>query len=363
MSSGRLVILADQIAERGGTERLLEVILKAFPDALAYARAFDVGNYYRTRPDYLDSRVTIFDRARRRRSSFLVPLDCFAARRLDLRDAEIIVSVTQGGWPLSVRGSSTTRHLAFLTGPLRALWGHTEDYLDQEDLITRHIARVALPILRWHNQELVQRPIKIAVPSHYSAQRVAQIYGRESTILGVPIDTEFFTPSTTARSSFTVVARLVSHKRLQDVLDTFAVLDEGLRVVGTGPLLAKIQDMAGRNVIAYGRVDDFQLREIYRSSLALICPSVEEFGMVIAEAMACGTPVIARRAGAAVELISDEENGLLVDDFAPETLASAIARIRRTHASNGFVERCRSAVRPFGTERFLQRFRDWLAPQ
>jgi glycosyltransferase involved in cell wall biosynthesis len=78
-----------------------------------------------------------------------------------------------------------------------------------------------------------------------------------------------------------------------------------------------------------GYVDDAELRELYRSSRALICPSIEEFGMVMAEAQACGTPVIAPRAGGALDIVRDGETGLLLERIEADTLATAVRELDR----------------------------------
>jgi glycosyltransferase involved in cell wall biosynthesis len=56
----------------------------------------------------------------------------------------------------------------------------------------------------------------------------------------------------------------------------------------------------------------------------------EPFGMVMVEALACGTPVIAFPEGAAVEIVQDGLNGYLVDD--EDAMAAAVARLARINA-------------------------------
>jgi glycosyltransferase involved in cell wall biosynthesis len=70
-----------------------------------------------------------------------------------------------------------------------------------------------------------------------------------------------------------------------------------------------------------------QLQEFLGNARALIVPSIynEPFGMVVIEAMACGTPVIGLRSGAIPELIEGGVTGFVVDDEAG--IADAIARI------------------------------------
>ncbi|MEK7557121.1 MAG: glycosyltransferase, partial [Patescibacteria group bacterium] len=57
---------------------------------------------------------------------------------------------------------------------------------------------------------------------------------------------------------------------------------------------------------------------------ALLQPGVEDFGMATAEAVACGTPVIALGRGGATEIVEPERTGILYDQLGDEALAEAI---------------------------------------
>jgi glycosyltransferase involved in cell wall biosynthesis len=83
----------------------------------------------------------------------------------------------------------------------------------------------------------------------------------------------------------------------------------------------------GERVIYAGELGGTEKQEAYRDARAMLMPIrwAEPFGMVIAESMACGTPVIAFREGSARELIVDGVNGFLVDD--EHEMAAAIGRV------------------------------------
>lgn len=70
------------------------------------------------------------------------------------------------------------------------------------------------------------------------------------------------------------------------------------------------------------------LAEWYRAADVLVMPSrSESFGLVAAEAQACGLPVVASRVGGLPSIVSDRESGLLVDGFDPADLASALEAV------------------------------------
>ena len=73
-----------------------------------------------------------------------------------------------------------------------------------------------------------------------------------------------------------------------------------------------------------GWVADDELVELYRGAKALVHPTVEEFGLTMAEAMATGTPVVAPRSGGALDVVSDPATGILVDRVDGRSLADAL---------------------------------------
>jgi glycosyltransferase involved in cell wall biosynthesis len=77
-----------------------------------------------------------------------------------------------------------------------------------------------------------------------------------------------------------------------------------------------------------GEVNDAGRQTLLGSALALLFPIdwPEPFGLVMIEAMACGTPVIARPKGAASEVVENGVNGILADD--EERLVQAVKDVR-----------------------------------
>jgi glycosyltransferase involved in cell wall biosynthesis len=85
----------------------------------------------------------------------------------------------------------------------------------------------------------------------------------------------------------------------------------------------------GDQVIFVGEAGGALKRELYRSAFCVLMPIMwdEPFGLVLAEAMACGTPVIVFNRGAAAEIVEDGETGFLVDDIDEMVRAVSHARL------------------------------------
>jgi glycosyltransferase involved in cell wall biosynthesis len=100
-----------------------------------------------------------------------------------------------------------------------------------------------------------------------------------------------------------------------------------LHIVGGGPDAKAVSAAAAGlpGVRVLGRVPDEDLADRYRSASVVVVPTVtgEGFGMVAAEALACGTPVVASAQGGLAEVVRDGVDGLLV----PPGDAGALGRM------------------------------------
>jgi glycosyltransferase involved in cell wall biosynthesis len=108
------------------------------------------------------------------------------------------------------------------------------------------------------------------------------------------------------------------------------VVGDNVRERGLYQELKDYSDKAGLGdkVIFRGRVDGNELKDLYRNSDIFVFPSLwEGFGMVLAEAMSFGLPIVTTDAGAIPYLVKDGINGFLVPPKDPEKLATAIERL------------------------------------
>ncbi|MBI3255453.1 MAG: glycosyltransferase family 4 protein [Candidatus Andersenbacteria bacterium] len=83
----------------------------------------------------------------------------------------------------------------------------------------------------------------------------------------------------------------------------------------------------GQSIEYLGEVDHAGKNELLKNAIALLFPILwrEPFGLVMAEAMACGTPVIGLRRGSVEEVVSNGETGFVVDTM--EEMVEAVKKI------------------------------------
>ena len=73
---------------------------------------------------------------------------------------------------------------------------------------------------------------------------------------------------------------------------------------------------------------EIELRHLYNGAEAVVFPQAEDFGLVAAEAQACGTPVIAFSQGGAREIVQDGVTGIFFDHQNPEAIILAVKKFQ-----------------------------------
>ena len=186
------------------------------------------------------------------------------------------------------------------------------------------------------------------------ADRIRRFYGREAEVIYPPVDTEFFTPGGERGDEFLFVGRLVSYKRVDLVVRAFEGLPHRLLVVGEGHLAERLKATAPSNVRFLANVDDAALRDLYRSARALVYPADEDFGIVMAEAQACGTPVVALAAGGALDIVRPGETGWHIEGQSVDELRRAVERAATEDLDPAVI---RASAERFAPERFRRELR------
>ncbi len=124
------------------------------------------------------------------------------------------------------------------------------------------------------------------------------------------------------------LTRLKGADLLIDALELLHDQDIRVCIAGTGPYMDRFAALRSHGRLEImGRRNQHELRELFNQSRFLVMPSRQEsFGLVVTEAMYCGTPAIASRIGGITEQIEDAHNGLLIPGLTPQDVMSALER-------------------------------------
>jgi glycosyltransferase involved in cell wall biosynthesis len=136
------------------------------------------------------------------------------------------------------------------------------------------------------------------------------------------INTDIFAYSGEAEDYLMYAGRIVPEKGVKEAIQV--ALQTGRRLIITGQVLPTFQwyfdehirPHLNDRILYLGLIDQAQLAKYYQKASALLMPIrwEEPFGLTMAEAMACGTPVIAFRRGSVPEIIVDGKTGFIVEN-------------------------------------------------
>jgi glycosyltransferase involved in cell wall biosynthesis len=226
-------------------------------------------------------------------------------------------------------------HICYMHSPTHYYWIRYDEYLKNPGFgKLDFLARVGLKILvgplrRW-DHSAAQRPTHIIANSTHTQNMIKKFYGRDSTVVFPPVDTKRFsalTPSpamevtgpasqnitTQTRAGFVTAGRQTPYKRIDLPVQACTNLELPLVVIGNGPEHRKLERMAGKSVTFLTGKSDEEVAHYFQTALAFIFPNMDDFGIVAVEALAAGTPVIAYKAGGALDYIIEGKTGLFFD--------------------------------------------------
>ena len=159
-------------------------------------------------------------------------------------------------------------------------------------------------------------------------KRIKKYYNRDSEVIHPPVDTAKFCISNNIGNYFLAGGRLVGYKRFDLLVTAFNRLNMPLIIFGDGPQKKHLQQNAKNNIQFLGKVSEKKKSELYRHCLAYLNPQLEDFGITAVEAMASGRPVIAFRAGGALETVIEGKTGTLFEEQTWEDLADKVLRFK-----------------------------------
>jgi len=190
------------------------------------------------------------------------------------------------------------------------------------------------------------------------AQRIAQYYRRESTIIYPPVNTAAYHPADGHADYFLVLSRLVPYKRVDLAVQACSELGLPLLVIGEGRDRARLERLAGPSVRFLGRLSDEQAKEYVARCRALIFPGEEDFGITPLEAQAAGRPVIAYAAGGALDTVVEGVTGAF---FRQPTVAALAATLRTFDERQYDPAAIRAHALRFDTAVFRERLTAFIA--
>jgi glycosyltransferase involved in cell wall biosynthesis len=323
----RIALVHDYFVQMGGAERVAEAMHESFPSAPMYTTV--------ALPQSLPQRLRMADIRtsplqhlpsieRRFRHYFM--LYPFAVENFDLSEYDLIFS-SSSGYAKGVRRRRNAIHVCYCHTPMRWVWRY-DDYVARERLGS--VARGLLPLMLWPLKKwdlrASRQPNYYIANSRLVADRIKKIYGREAHVIPPPIDVNRFHMSNEIDDYYLVLSRLMPYKRIDLAIEACKRMNRRLIVIGDGPDRKRLEKLGDDRIEFLGRQPDKIVNYYAARCRALLFPGEEDFGMAPLEANAAGRPVIAYRAGGAVETIEENVTGVFFDQPSSVSLGEAIEK-------------------------------------
>ncbi|HET9850449.1 MAG TPA: glycosyltransferase [Candidatus Saccharimonadales bacterium] len=371
-----VALVCDWLIGTGGAERVVLELHKLYPEAPIYTSQYDKRpsawhgeNWFAD----ADVRTGWLNKLPKSLRKFLPLARAWYFSHLDLSEYDLVISssgaeakgVKTSSWALvdsrwaqfkkrvlKASGLSTAYHLpstkathiAYVHSPTHYYWVRYDEYLKNPGFgWLDPLARLGLkllvgPLRRW-DYKAAQRPDYIVTNSKHTKEMIKKFYNRAAEVIHPPVDTERFAKKADElRRGFVTAGRQTPYKRIDLVVEAFNQLDLPLLVLGNGPDHKRLERLAGRKITFIKNPSDTDMAHYFKTSLAFILPNLDDFGIVAVEALSAGTPVIAYKAGGALDYVIPAKTGLFFDKQTPASLAKAVKDFSATSFDNDYIQ-------------------------
>lgn len=363
------LIVHEWIAERGGSENVLEAMFAALPDS-------DIRCLWTDAPGRFPSdrlQESWLARTPLRRSKIAaLPFMPVTWRGMRVRKELdwMLVSSHLFAHHATLHGSNAdVPKYSYVHTPARYIWTPS---LDRRG--AGLLPRAVSPAFRALDRKVARGQVNVAANSEFVRERIRDCWGVDSDVIYPPVDVariqwvrewsgelndDDASVFATLPERFVLGAsRFVPYKRLDVVLQLAAAAGEAVVIAGSGPDEGRLRQLAADlrvNAIFVVNPSDSLLFALYQKAAAFIFPAIEDFGIMPVEAMATGTPVLVNRIGGAAESVLDGRTGAHID---LDDLKSAVTSLQDALKISSAA--CEARASEFSTAVFHSRLRNWM---
>jgi glycosyltransferase involved in cell wall biosynthesis len=328
----KTAIVHEWLVNYAGSEKCVESFINIWPDADVF-----------TLVDFLnDEEREIILKGKHAKTSFIqhlpyaekqhrkyLPLFPKAIESFNLANYDLIISSSHSV-AKGVKTKKNQLHICYCHSPMRYAWDEADYYLSEANLnkgFKGKLAKIVLNYLRKWDLKSAKNVDYFIANSYHIAKKIKRIYNRDSNVIYPPVDVNKFPLVTEKEDFYLTASRLVPYKRIDLIVDAFAkMLDKKLVVIGSGPDKEKIMAKATPNIDVIGYQNFETLKDYMQKAKAFVFAAEEDFGIIVVEAMACGTPVIAGNYGGTAESVINGVTGILFPDQKVESIVEAVKK-------------------------------------
>lgn len=355
----RMAIVHDWCPDFRGGERVLARLCRLFPNSDVFT-LFDfldpaVKASHFPHTTFRTSPLNRLPGVRRYYRNLFAVCPIFV-EQFDVTHYDIVIS-SSSAFARGVLTRPDQPHFCYVHSPARYAWDEQFTYLDRARLgfgPKGLLYRYMLHRLRTWDVRTAHGPDLMAANSAYVRSRIRRIYGRDALVIHPPVDVDEM-PYTPEKDDYYVAASfLAPYKRTDLVLRAFREMpNRKLIVVGEGQQSAELRALAAPNITFTGYLPRQAYVDTIRNARALVFAGCEDFGIALAEAQACGTPLVAFGSGGARDIVrplgTEAPTGVLFSEQSVEAVRDAVGQFETGDIRPSD---CRQNALRFSAERF-----------
>lgn len=364
----KIAIIHEWFDSYAGSEKVLEQMLKVYPEADLYAVVDFLPKDKRNFIQNKNVTTTFIQNLPKAKTKFrkYLPFMPLAIEQLDLSEYDVVISNSHCVAKGVITGPDQL-HISYVHSPIRYAWDLQNQYLEEANLshgFKGWSAKVILHYMRLWDYRTSNNVDYFLCNSKYIAKRIQKCYRREARVIYPPVAVDDFNMYTKKEDYYLTASRMVPYKKIDLIVEAFSKMpDKKLVVIGEGQQFEKVKAKAKNNILLLGYQPFEVLKEKMQKAKAFVFAAEEDFGIVPVEAQACGTPVIAYGKGGALETVvnydKEKPTGLFFKEQTVDSIVKAVNKFEKNQ-NLFFPENCRRNAEKFNEERFKKEFKTFV---
>lgn len=370
-SPPKIAIVHDWLTNMGGAENVVLALHEAFPHAPIYTSTFtpETMSAAFKNIDIRTTRLQNLPGPLRKLHKFFPMLRVKAFQELDLSEFDIIISSSSAESKQVRKTRKNQIHICYCHTPIRYYWSHYDEYRKDPGFGNLNwLVRLAMPLmvpaLKKADYKAAQDVDIFIANSSEVQKRIKRYYNKPSTVIHPPVDVERFTPARERSDYYVALGRQVPYKRIDLAVAAATELGVPLKVYGNGSEHQRLVDIAGSNVQFYtdrfGDASDEAVTNALNHAKGYIFPADEDFGIVQAEALAAGAPVVGYGKSGTLDIVQDGESGVL---FYHQTVGDVVKALQKAEHMTFLPGTLRRKAKRFDKGLFITKIRKVVSDQ